>query len=212
MNCENCDKEFEKLSSQIAKTNANYCSKSCAAIVNNSKKPKRKKKKHYCSECDSECKTGRKYCTDCYIDVHLSKAHKTLKKKNRKRIQNRQYFCSECNVNIGERLKYCRDCSKKKTDVKYIYEDVTIGELKENYPNIHRYNAKIRGVFRSLHKDVDTSKCQNCGWEHFVEFCHIKPLASFEDTDYVLDANSRDNLSILCPNCHWMLDNGKLEL
>jgi hypothetical protein len=55
--------------------NPAYCSKSCAAKVNN-KTPKRKKKIWFCVNCNEECGCRRKYCNKCLepIDLTLKQA------------------------------------------------------------------------------------------------------------------------------------------
>lgn len=48
--------------------NQKYCSRSCAAKINN-KIPKRKRTKvSYCENCNKECTYRRKYCELCYKD------------------------------------------------------------------------------------------------------------------------------------------------
>ncbi len=61
--CENCGKEFERRASDISPHN--YCSQSCAAIVNNKKSPKRKVKMGTCIKCGKSFKKrGKlKYCS-----------------------------------------------------------------------------------------------------------------------------------------------------
>jgi 5-methylcytosine-specific restriction endonuclease McrA len=48
--------------------------------------------------------------------------------------------------------------------------------------------------------------CQACGYSKHVEVCHLKPLSSF-DLDTESSFNDDSNLLLLCPNCHWELDN-----
>lgn len=61
--CKCCNVEFEKAPSQIKKCQNNFCSRSCAAKVNNTIKPKRKKYIRYCQSCGSNIKgLGKKYC------------------------------------------------------------------------------------------------------------------------------------------------------
>lgn len=60
--------------------------------------------------------------------------------------------------------------------------------------------------------DLKISSCQNCGYNKHVEVCHIKPIASYSEDTKLDEINCIDNLVVLCPNCHWELDNGVLEL
>ncbi len=65
--CENtkCRKKFEKLRKEIGPHN--YCSTSCAAIVNNQKFPKWRPKLKLCKVCEKQFRGGNKYCSiPCY--------------------------------------------------------------------------------------------------------------------------------------------------
>ena len=62
--CENCGKRFSRAPNDISPHN--YCSRSCAAIVNNRKNPKRKPKFKVCLRCSKQFRksTGNiKYCS-----------------------------------------------------------------------------------------------------------------------------------------------------
>lgn len=70
--CESCGKLFERNSSAIS--SHNYCSQSCAAILNNKKRPERNAKKIKCLVCEKLFKrwvTGnKKYCSmKCRIEA-----------------------------------------------------------------------------------------------------------------------------------------------
>lgn len=55
-------------------------------------------------------------------------------------------------------------------------------------------------------------RCEVCGYSNHFEICHIKPVASFEDQATLAEINADTNLVALCPNHHWELDNGLLNL
>ncbi len=61
--CENCGKRFERKVSGISPHN--YCSHSCAAIVNNKKCPKRQAKLKVCAnnKCNKQFRGSSKYCS-----------------------------------------------------------------------------------------------------------------------------------------------------
>ena len=74
-------------------------------------------------------------------------------------------------------------------------------------PNLHKSSkfALVRLRARAVLKHYKRI-CQACGYSRHVEVCHVKPLSSFSlDTD--TSFNDEDNLLLLCPNCHWELDN-----
>ncbi len=55
-------------------------------------------------------------------------------------------------------------------------------------------------------------QCFVCGYDKFVDICHIVAVRTFEKTAKVSDINSRSNLVYLCPNHHHELDGGLLKL
>ena len=50
-------------------------------------------------------------------------------------------------------------------------------------------------------------KCSRCPYSKHVEVAHIKAIASFSEDTLLSVVNHPDNLVVLCPNCHWELDN-----
>ena len=62
--CNCCLKEFNKVPSAVKKYPNNYCSRSCAAIINNAKAIKRNRTKK-CKTCDNLIRTSRRYCDKC---------------------------------------------------------------------------------------------------------------------------------------------------
>jgi predicted restriction endonuclease len=76
---------------------------------------------------------------------------------------------------------------------------------------------KFRAVIRThahyiFHKNNPEKKCKVCGYDKYIEVCHIKSVSSFGDDALITDINAVDNLVGLCPNHHWEFDNGHLEL
>ena len=64
VNCDCCGNNFNKSPQQIRVTKAIYCSKSCAAKINNKKYPKRRKINKKCKKCDEPIyKSGRTFCS-----------------------------------------------------------------------------------------------------------------------------------------------------
>lgn len=66
--CKNCSKEFFKLPSQIRKSSNHFCSRSCAATVNNKLFPKNKKlPSTICPICKKQMKYRHKIskCMEC---------------------------------------------------------------------------------------------------------------------------------------------------
>lgn len=65
--CKTCNEKFRKRTCDIERTNNNnFCSRSCAAIYNNSETPKRKKEIFFCIECKQPTqKQQRMFCETC---------------------------------------------------------------------------------------------------------------------------------------------------
>jgi hypothetical protein len=64
----------------------------------------------------------------------------------------------------------------------------------------------IRANARKSVKDELKNGCEECGWSHHVEVCHIKAISDYPDDTIVSVVNERHNLKLLCPNCHWVFD------
>lgn len=95
-------------------------------------------------------------------------------------------------------------------------KQTTVGEFRQvrkdkgEHPSwIH---ANIRNLNRSWNKELTLRPCQNCSYDKHVELCHIKAVSSFSDDALIGEVNHLDNIIQLCPNCHWELDNGLLDL
>jgi len=64
--CQNCGTLFNKYPGEVARTNANFCSKSCAATYNNKKFPKRISARDYiCPRCGCRKDHKAAYCAKC---------------------------------------------------------------------------------------------------------------------------------------------------
>lgn len=106
----------------------------------------------------------------------------------------------------------CSKCNQEQIDIK----ELTLEEYQERLSVKGKHaswkNAYIRNFARSWNKELKSQSCQNCGYSKHVEFCHIKPITSFDKTTKLSVVNSPDNILILCRNCHWEFDNGELKL
>lgn len=54
--------------------------------------------------------------------------------------------------------------------------------------------------------------CIICGYDKFVDVCHIKPVAAFSRQAKLKEINAPENLIYLCPNHHREYDRGVLNL
>lgn len=64
---------------------------------------------------------------------------------------------------------------------------------------------------RVMREELKNAVCARCGYSNHVEICHLKPIRDFDPDDLLIKVNEKSNLVLLCPNCHWELDNHFLE-
>jgi predicted restriction endonuclease len=90
---------------------------------------------------------------------------------------------------------------------------MTLGEIKarQNNMNSHKYHP-IRSHARNKYKNELKDGCEICGYSKHTEVAHIKEINSFNDNATVEEINDKDNVLILCPNCHWEFDHGLLMI
>lgn len=130
--------------------------------------------------------------------------------KNTKR---KIYYCKRCGKPIGyghDQCGYkqlCDDCNPFLVD----WSVITYGEMKSKRK--YQVNSRIREIARTLYqKSGKPQKCMNCGYDKHYEVCHIKGISTHSDDTLISEINDLDNLIALCPNCHWELDHGLLDL
>lgn len=129
----------------------------------------------------------------------------------------RQFKCRKCLLPKQRNTRWsklCIDCYPIK--IKYVSKYKTLGELKQAFVGTEnawpRFSNAIREQSRRLLLDTGVSFCMNCKYDKFIEVCHIKPIASFNENSLISDVNALTNLIALCPNCHWEFDHGILKL
>jgi hypothetical protein len=183
MICTVCHKEFLKdwrKDKRTRETPCKFCSQSCANTRPKSENSKNK-------------------VTISLLQYYNIKGRKEKTKK-----------CPICGRIISIKSKLCISCS---------HQDIlkkTIGEYRniyiEKYKRTNRDTySNIRMQARRLMKDWKIErKCSICGYSLHVEVCHKIAINSFDDSIYISEINSKDNLIYLCRNHHWELDAGLL--
>lgn len=87
------------------------------------------------------------------------------------------------------------------------------GELFSNRKNWQSARSTIQKWARIAYDESGGKKqCFVCGYTHYIEICHIKPVSDFGDEALVKEINDIKNLVALCPNHHWEFDNKILKL
>jgi hypothetical protein len=116
--------------------------------------------------------------------------------------------CSKCGKLIVSRGACCEPC--KNFIARESLGSRTKGELKRE--NLYTYKSRIAAHARVKYlAHRDASSCIICGYSKHIQICHIKSIASFDDTTLVKDINSLTNLIHLCSNHHIELDRGLLS-
>lgn len=116
----------------------------------------------------------------------------------------------------SQRVKKCQACLREKLF------NQTLGEAHNKLSAKGRHdswkNAEVRSFARNwMNFMIGIQPCQSCGYSRHTEFCHIKPLKSFDSDAKMIQINHPSNILHLCPNCHWEFDNtndfdlGKIE-
>ena len=77
-------------------------------------------------------------------------------------------------------------------------EDILAGK----YPNYQTYKLKIR----LLNEGILQDKCQICGWSQKAKGMQYSPC-ELHHIDGNPHNHKRDNLILICPNCHSLTDN-----
>jgi predicted restriction endonuclease len=57
-----------------------------------------------------------------------------------------------------------------------------------------------------------SKECLICGYNKYVECCHIKPVQDFPETALLSEVNALTNICWLCPNHHKELDKQIMDI
>lgn len=161
LTCFCCGKEVEKSPAQFkkSKTGNVYCSRSCAAKINNRSSPKRKKT-NKCKKCSDSIHAGRIYCSSCSTGRRKVKHH-TLKDVIESHIKNKK---PDANLYNGIR-SHARTVAYKNKD--RICEKCGYDKHTEvcHIKSISEFNldASIDDEINNI--DNILILCPNCHWE-----------------------------------------------
>jgi len=131
----------------------------------------------------------------------------------------RENSICKCGCKKCYESKACQKCVNKEKNTlckinRVKFGNQTLGEflnLHDGYTaqKIMPINRNSRILLKETNQD---EKCANCGWNKHVQCAHKKPIMSFSKKTKIKIINSLNNLLWMCPNCHWLLDNNKLEM
>lgn len=166
-------------------------------------------------------------CKECFdfFEKKLSQINKTKNhfcsrscaaKFNNKGIQrnpSKERICKSCNITFRlssthKSKSHCQSCKMEP-----VYGSMTLGEYRIRYkgsgPGMYSY---LRYLNREWNSHLRSLPCAICNYSKYVELAHIKSLKNLPDSVTIFQANAKENVIQLCPNCHWELDNGILIL
>jgi ribosomal protein S27E len=176
-----------------------FCNTSCSASYNNNLKNGRK--------------TGRKRqiyatgnCERCGIEI------KNQKRSDRDEEFRKVRFCIPCRIIVGHETQL--ENKKAQGILTWdIISAMTKRELLAHYNgDPYKFKVKVTGHAQTIwRRSKGYLACIICGFEH-INISHIKDVRAFSMDVTIGEINSPDNLIGLCPNHHWLLDRGLLDL
>lgn len=162
-----------------------------------------------CLNCQQET-TNLKFCSRSCAATYNN--HGIVRNKPKERE------CSSCGAvffrTSGNRSVLCESCRERFEPG--FYQNKTLAEYHGllSVKGKHRSwrNSHICVLNRSWNKHLVSCPCQNCGYDKYVELCHVRSISSFPGTATLGEVNAESNNLVLCRNCHWEFDNGLLDL
>lgn len=118
-----------------------------------------------------------------------------------KKKKSKPTFCKLCSSPTINKRKLCLNCYKHGSK-----GDITLEEAI--YFKHHKSSAfaLVRSRARASNK---IRECELCGYSKHVEVCHKRPISDFPLNTKISEINNKDNILVLCPNCHWEFDHPK---
>lgn len=190
--CKNCGKEFQISKGVYNKSETKnfFCSHSCSATYNNSKR--------IISEAQKK-KTSETFRKKLGIEIPYNENDK---------------ICPKCGNKKDKYAKLCSKCLKQYN--RDILKNRTLG----SYIDGHKYlSTKCGEIRRDARKTIEESKrekvceyCHNHEFDDILEVHHLKGILEFDRSATVAEINDINNLVWLCPNHHKMLEMGLITL
>ena len=114
--------------------------------------------------------------------------------------RNPKNYCLVC----GERCRNSRSNLCKVHNLSLIMHKrglLSISEMPESKGR-HKFQS-VRNHAHRVAESCEAEKvCSVCGYDTYVELCHIKPISSFPGSALLNEVNNPKNLTYLCPNHH----------
>lgn len=123
-------------------------------------------------------------------------------------------FCSQsCGAKFNNKTRY--KGKKQKLEKKKIIkiDFLTKKELFDRRKNYQSARGSIQTRSIKVYNESDKPKCCFiCGYGIVYHVAHIKSVSSFDNSCFIYEINSLDNLVALCPNHHAEFDLGLIEI
>lgn len=109
--------------------------------------------------------------------------------------------------------EYCQKCKSVLYSKKFLeLQNKTKGELISERGYFKARSAITKNARTVYLKNNVKLKCKICGYDKYIEICHIKSVSDFSDDSKISEINNIKNLVGLCPNHHKEFDNNILDL
>ena len=166
-----------------------------------------------CVTCQEELKSRdqKKFCSKSCAAKHNNKV--SPKRKSTRSVQ-----CRGCGDIVYPNKNwtlnsFCSTCREQK---KHHRNGVDRGERTIEEVVARKGTNKfdqVREHAYNLYKNERANpSCERCGYTKHIEICHIQSVSSFPKETKLKIVNARENVLILCPNCHWEFDHNILML
>lgn len=115
--------------------------------------------------------------------------------------------CVTCREPIRWGYRRCETCHRAQ-----LLDQKTLGEATLGRRDASRYTG-VRSHARKVFEESGRPKeCAVCGYAKHVEICHVREISTFPPETPVVVINALSNLVALCPNHHWELDRGLIQM
>lgn len=152
-----------------------------------------------CLQCGLKTKNPKFCSSNCSATYNNIK--RTIHIKNN---------CIKCGEKIQSRCTCCIKClplyKLEKYGEKIIKQFRDIPASKNRYQDVRNHAHRVAKYY-----DIK-EKCHYCNYKNHFQLCHIKDIGKFPADASLNEINDPQNLIYLCPNHHWDLDHGYLEL
>lgn len=179
--------------------NPNHC-ENCREVIQFTRCLSDTRRKRFCNSSCAAIFNNKKYPKRKRNPEHLYDSHGHFKD-----------ICPVCDEFKCRDAKMCMEC-KKALALEERYQ-TSVKDFVYNNGNARVKYSQIRKIARQFIELWEIPfVCIVCGYDKHVHVCHIRPIAEFEKLGRIIDVNNPSNLICLCPNHHWELDHGHLDI